>query len=52
MGLKNQLSHYEKIQEDLRRERTKNTQQYAETLKLMGEISSLKNELSTLSSGS
>ena len=52
MGLKNELSHYEKIEEDLRRERTKNTQQYAETLKLMGEISSLKDELASLSSGS
>ncbi len=43
MGLKNELTHYEKIEEELRKERTKNTHQYAEILRHMGEISSLKN---------
>lgn len=36
MGLKSELAHYEKIEEDLRKERTKNTQQYAEILKHLG----------------
>ena len=32
MGLKSQMSHYEKVEEDLRKERAKNAQHYAETL--------------------
>lgn len=35
MSLKNDLNHYEKIEDDLRKERTKNTQQYTEILKHM-----------------
>jgi hypothetical protein len=46
------LNHYEKIEEDLRRERTKNTQQYTEILKYMGEVANLKDELTLLSNGS
>lgn len=35
MSLKSDLNHYEKIEDDLRKERTKNTQQYTEILKHM-----------------
>ena len=35
MSLKNDHNHYEKIEDDLRKERTKNTQQYTEILKHM-----------------
>jgi uncharacterized coiled-coil DUF342 family protein len=51
MGLKEELSHYSKIEDELRKERTKNTQQYTEVLKHLNEIASLKEELARLNSG-
>jgi acyl-homoserine lactone acylase PvdQ len=45
------LRRYEKIEDELRKERAKNTQQYSQILELMGEKEELKVEIENLING-
>ena len=45
MGLKSQLKHYEQVEEDLRKERAKSTQQYSEILSHLNDKAELKAQI-------
>ncbi len=49
--LQSSLRRYEKIEDELRKERAKNTQQYSQILELMGEKEELKVEIENLING-
>ena len=51
MGHIDEINYYKKIEDELRREHSKNTQQYTEILRLMNENEQLKAEVTDLVGG-
>lgn len=51
MSMNEELNQYKKIEDELRKERNKNTAQYQEILKLMNENEELKMEIDNLIGG-